>query len=361
MIQSGASRRPFNVPRRPSGARILGGLAALALAGWFGTMVYNFRVVGSAHALGVVTGTVLMALWAAIFLQRVLTASPPAWLRRLLADGEFVVGFVVFDLIVLNIFSPFFMPLSLVWPGGSILLLVLSFAGRLSGPVLFATFVVVTTALVGLILVRLARRLVPASPAVTRVQRTFRVAAVCAVALYGIYASVLSFNGSLDASRPVEHRRELVAVTTVNTPLAFPISWLDLRADDGTLERITLIVGKDGVWAGYVDPGQAVVVSVARGFFGIPWIERVALDADRQAELLVEAAPSAAVPRRALVTAYLRQGRRREAVDHTRAYLGYYPRDIAFAGTVAATLRSAGDVQSAFAVEQLAREAQSGG
>jgi len=33
MIQSGAGRRPFNVPRRPSGARILGGLAALALAG----------------------------------------------------------------------------------------------------------------------------------------------------------------------------------------------------------------------------------------------------------------------------------------------------------------------------------------
>ena len=48
-------------------------------------------------------------------------------------------------------------------------------------------------------------------------------------------------------------------------------------------------------------------------------------------------------------------------LTRTRAYLGYYPRDIAFAGTVAATLRSAGDVPSALAVEQLAREAQSGG
>jgi len=35
-----------------------------------------------------------------------------------------------------------------------------------------------------------------------------------------------------------------------------------------------------------------------------------------------------------------------------------YPRDIAFAGTVAATLRNAGDAPSALAVEQLAREAQ---
>jgi len=56
--------------------------------------------------------------------------------------------------------------------------------------------------------------------------------------------------------------------------------------------------------------------------------------------------------------AYLAQARGREAVEHTRAYLGYYPRDIAFAGTVAATLRNAGDAPSALAVEQLAREAQ---
>jgi len=38
---------------------------------------------------------------------------------------------------------------------------------------------------------------------------------------------------------------------------------------------------------------------------------------------------------------------RRTKLTRTRAYLGYYPRDIAFAGTVAATLRSAGDVPSA--------------
>jgi len=112
-------------------------------------------------------------------------------------------------------------------------------------------------------------------------------------------------------------------VTTVNTPLDFPVSWIDLRAADGTLERITLIAGKDGVWAGYVDPGQAVVVRVRAGFFGIPWIESVALDEERRTELLVEAAPSAAQPRRALVALRLRQGRAADAVTHTRAYLGY--------------------------------------
>jgi hypothetical protein len=143
-----ASRLPFNLPRHPAGARILGALVAFALAAWFNTMVYNFRVVGTAHAIGVVTGTVLTALWAVIFVHRVLTASPPVWLRRLLRDGEFVVGFVVFDLIVLNVLSPFFMPLAQVWPGGSIPLLALSVAGRLSGPALFAIFVVVSTALV---------------------------------------------------------------------------------------------------------------------------------------------------------------------------------------------------------------------
>ena len=133
--------------RRPAGARILGALAGFALAGWFGTMVYNFRVVGSAHAIGVVVGTVLMALWAVICVQRVMTAAPPAWMRRLLEDGELVVGFVVLNLILMNVFSPFLMLLSQIWLGGSLFPLMLGMAARLSGRVLFVTFVVATSAL----------------------------------------------------------------------------------------------------------------------------------------------------------------------------------------------------------------------
>jgi hypothetical protein len=356
-----AGRRPFNLQRWPSVARIGGALVAFVLAEWFATMVYNFRVVGSAHAIGLVIGTFLTALWGLITVQRVLTASPPAWLRELLEDGEFVVGFVVLDLIVLNIFAPFFMPLALIWPSGSILLLALSFVGRISAAVLFGVFVVVTTALVWLTIIRLARWLIPPSATTARVQRAFRLAAVSALVLYGIYATVLSFNGSLGMLQTVDYRRELVAWRTIKTPLAMSVSWLDLRAPDGALERVTLINGKDGIWAGYVDPGAPVVVSVRKGYFGISWIERVTLDAGRQAEALVEAAPSAAVPRRTLVMAYLSQARWPEAVEHTRAYLHYYPRDIAFAGTVAATLRNGGDLPSAMAVEQLVREASSGG
>jgi hypothetical protein len=353
-----AVRRPFNLQRWPSVARIGGALVAYVLVEWFGTMVYNFRVVGIAHTIGLVIGTALMTLWALIIGQRILTASPPAWLRELLEDGEFVVGFVVLDLIVLNIFGPFFMPLAVVWPGGSILLLALSFVGRLSAHVLFAVFVVVTTALAWLTVIRLARRLVPPSRALMRLQRTFRVAAVSGVALYGIYATVLSFNGSLGTLHTVDYRREVVASRTMNTPLTLPLSWLDLKTTDGTLERVTLIDGKDGVRAGSVDPGAPVVVSVRKGYFGISWIERVALDAGRQAEQLVEAAPSAAIPRRTLIMAYLSQARGREVVEHTRAYLHYYPRDVGFAGMVAATLRNAGDAPSALAVEQLARQVQ---
>jgi hypothetical protein len=353
-------RRPFNLQRWPSVARIGGALVAYVLVEWFGTMVYNFRVVGIAHTIGLVSGTALMTLWALIIGQRILTSSPPAWLRELLEDGEFVVGFVVLDLIVLNIFGPFFMPLAVVWPGGSILLLALSFVGRISAHVLFGVFVVVTTALAWLTVIRAARRLIAPSAAVLRAQRTFRVAAVSSLALYGIYATVLSFNGSLGTLQTVDYRREVVASRTVNTPLTAPLSWLDLRAPDGTLERVTLIEGKDGIRAS-VDPGAPVVVSVRKGYFGISWIERVALDAGRQAEQLVEAAPSAAIPRRTLIMAYLSEARAREVVEHTRAYLHYYPRDIGFAGAVAAALRTAGDVPSALAVEQLAREATSRG
>ena len=346
---------------RPFGMRILGALAGLALAFWFETMVYNFRVVGSAHPIGLVIGTGLMALWGAIFVQCVLTSSPPPWLRRLLEDGEVLVGAIVVNLILMNIFSPFLMLLSQIWLAGSLvgslLPLMLALAGRLSGQVLFVIFVVATIALLWLSLVRLARGVVPASAAMQRVQHAFHVAAIAALALYGVYATALSFNGSLQAPVAVEHRRELVAVTTVNTPLTFPVSWIDLRAPDGTLERITLIVGKDGVWAGYVDPGQAVVVRVRSGFFGIPWIEGVRLDEERGTELLVDAAPSAAVPRRALVRLRLCQSRWADVVAHTRAYLDYYPRDITFARTVAETLRGAGQTQAALEVERLAAEA----
>src|SRR5262249_8220428 len=196
-MTASASRRPFNLDRWPSVAHIGGALVGWVLAEWFGTMVYNFRVVGRAHAIGLAIGTLLIALWTLITVQRVLTASPPAWLRELLDDGEFVVGFVVLDLIVLNVFAPFFMPLALVWPSASILLLVLSFVGRVSAGVLFGIFAAVTTALAWLMVIRLARWLVPPSATTARLQRAFRVAAVSALALYGIYATVLSFNGSL--------------------------------------------------------------------------------------------------------------------------------------------------------------------
>src|SRR5436309_848263 len=95
-------------------------LAGLALAFWFETMVYNFRVVGSAHPIGLVIGTGLMALWGAIFVQCVLTSSPPPWLRRLLEDGEVLVGAIVVNLILMNIFSPFLMLLSQIWLAGSL-------------------------------------------------------------------------------------------------------------------------------------------------------------------------------------------------------------------------------------------------
>jgi hypothetical protein len=341
---------------RPSArkARIIGAVLAFLLTFWFGVMVFNFRVVGTLHALGVIGGTVLMAVWAAICVQRVMTSSPPAWLRRLLQDGELIVGFLVLNLILLNVFSPFLMLLSQLWLPGSVLPLLVGVAGRLSGRVLFVTFVVATGALLWLSLVRLGRRVVPESPALRTAQRAFSAAAIAAVAVYGIYSTVLSFNGSLDSPGAVAHKRELVAVTTVHAPLNVPVSWIDVRSADGRLERITLLPGKDGVWAGYVDPGQPVVVRVRPGFFGIPWIEQVSVDQERRMEQLVEAAPSAAVPRRALIGMRLHQGRWAEAVEHTRAHLRYYPREKAFAATVAATLRASGQTAAALEVERLA-------
>ena len=66
------------------------------------------------------------------------------------------------------------------------------------------------------------------------------------------------------------------------------------------------------------------------------------VDFDHQLEALVAAAPSAATPRRMLVEALMRAYRWEAVVEHTKAYVHYYPQDHQFLEGVTAALRAAG-------------------
>ncbi len=94
------------------------------------------------------------------------------------------------------------------------------------------------------------------------------------------------------------------------------------------------------------------------GFFGIPRIERVRLQPDRQLPELLETVPSAASPRRRLTDGLLAAGRWPEAVAHVRAYARYHPADAEYLAGVASRLRQAGRAEELAVVQALLAQAE---
>ena len=123
----------------------------------------------------------------------------------------------------------------------------------------------------------------------------------------------------------------------------------------GANERVLLFPSRDQLWPGRIPAGLPVVVTVRTGVFGVQWVDSVSRDDDQLAERLLEAVPTARLPRRRLIETRLREGRWADAAAHARKYLEHYPRDREFAGQVAAALRGAGHAQAAAGLEPRTR------
>jgi hypothetical protein len=316
----------------------------------FTDSVGHFRRPGQYVSLGLLVGFGLLALSLLIFLQRLLTMTPPENLRPALEAAERFAALVALNLIMLNVLAPVAGVLSFL-PSNPLIAGTLAAISRLSGRLLFMLFVLGVGFLVILVLVRVLDRVVLRAPAVRQVARGIHRAAVGVIGLYAVYGMVLAYNGSLDTGAAVEHRTTVVRVRGWSPML----QWADLQGwEPGRpLTRVWVFAARDRIQMTQQAAGQSVLVSVRPGFLGIPWVDTMRPDPSRQAQAILKAAPTASLVRRDLIKSLVREGRWAEALAETETHHRQYPRDRASLAEIAQILRAANRPGEAATVEEL--------
>jgi tetratricopeptide (TPR) repeat protein len=185
----------------------------------------------------------------------------------------------------------------------------------------------------------IARLAAPAlAGAAGRALRGVEYALALVVAAFALYGLVCYVNGALDRSAPVEVRSQVLQIGRAEAEFyeVLPYAWTDFwswRADGG-VERILLSAAeRAALW-----PGQGVIMEVRSGALGIPWVARVKRDEEWQYRRVLEIAPTAAGPRKALVNLYIGQRRWPEAAAAALDYRRHYPKDFEYLRGVASTL-----------------------
>jgi tetratricopeptide (TPR) repeat protein len=115
-----------------------------------------------------------------------------------------------------------------------------------------------------------------------------------------------------------------------------PISWIELRSwrGDGRTETV-LLRPREGrqLW-----PGEEVLVRVRWGYWAIPWVMGIERDDAGYFRRIVEHVPTAARAWKELATEYLYADEWDKLPATVARYLALVPRDVAFAGGVAAAM-----------------------
>jgi hypothetical protein len=321
-------------------------------------MLATYRLPGPYAFAGLTAGATLVVVTLGVFVFRVLTSSPPVVLRGVLGFAERHAVLVVLWLTLASLLVPLavFLIVFRVVPGMALLAAV--GAVWVMTKLVFGLFVSGVLALVALPLARFFRSLGARYRTVRRLAVGGHVALVTLVIAYGATALVFVYNGSFDAAPAVAYRSVIRDVSSSTGPLGFfSLSWVDVvswRSADAT-ERVLLFPSRDQLWPGRIPTGLPIVITVRTGIFGVQWVHSLSRDDDQLAERLLEAVPTARLPRRRLIEARLREGRWADAAAHARRYLEHYPREREFAGRVAAALKGAGHAQAAAGLEPRTR------
>jgi hypothetical protein len=165
---------------------------------------------------------------------------------------------------------------------------------------------------------------------------------LCAFVALGFcfYGLFLFTNGKFDPADPAHYATEIVQIGMDETELGIrvPFVWADVRSwrRPGDVERILLRQDeRERLWG-----GQAVMVSVRPGFYGVPWVSRIEADLEKRSREVLALAPDAGQVRRELAEFYVRLNRFAEAAITTREYSRRFPDDRRFPAYVAALLTS---------------------
>jgi tetratricopeptide (TPR) repeat protein len=157
---------------------------------------------------------------------------------------------------------------------------------------------------------------------------------------FTFYGLFLFTNGRFDAAAPTHHAAQIAHIGLDETDLGdvMPVAWVDIKSwrRPGELERILLRPDeRERLWG-----GQAVVVSVRPGFYGVPWVSRIEADVETRSRGVLAALPEAAQIRKDLAEFYLRLGRFTEAAMTAREYARRVPGDRDFPVRIAKLLTS---------------------
>jgi hypothetical protein len=162
----------------------------------------------------------------------------------------------------------------------------------------------------------------------------------CALTVLGFsfYGLFLFTNGKFDIADPVHHPTNIVRIGMDETELGMrvPFVWADVSSwrRPGEIERLLLRASeREQLWA-----GQAVMVSVRPGFYGVPWVSRIEADVERRSQVVLGMFPGAGQVRKDLAEFYVRLGRFSDAATITRDYAQRFSSDQNFPVYVAKLL-----------------------
>jgi len=163
--------------------------------------------------------------------------------------------------------------------------------------------------------------------------------------IFGTYFAcclVFAYNAMLDTSPTVTQRSAAVGVTSRSLRAgiaSYEVWWLNFRSwtRPGQTEFIIAHGDRDGYVARAVWDGMPLLLHVRAGSLGMPWVEAARIDQTELLERLVREIPTAAAPRKALITGYMTEARWSDARRHVLEYQALYPTDQRF---VEAVLRS---------------------
>lgn len=204
-------------------------------------------------------------------------------------------------------------------------------------------FVGASFVIADVLLLRLVDRLSDDQPSQEKFVDRLKVAVLWIFGVYFACCLVLSYNAMLDRSPVVTHRSEAIGVVERSLKvgiISYEVWWLNFRSwtKPEKSEYIIAHGDRDGYVAQEVWEGMPLLVHVRSGTLGLQWVEAARIDKIALLERIVKELPTAAVPRKALITAYLAEKRWSDAMRHTREYQELYPADRSFVETVLRSL-----------------------
>ena len=208
--------------------------------------------------------------------------------------------------------------------------------GAVTSTLVVVGFVSASVMITEVLLARLVDRITLGRP------EAMRRAKMLTLWVFGAYFAcyvALAYNGMLDTSPVTAHQSEALGVTRRSLQVGFvshEVWWVSFRSwrDPGQAEHIVVHPPRDGYWPWEVWEGLPLVVEVRAGMLGLPWVVSTHIDRTALLERLVKQLPTAATPRKELITRYVAGARWSDAMRHAREHLVLYPADRDFVETV---------------------------